>query len=102
MPALRTDWIRLPSMTMSTGPTGGAPVPSMRMAPRRTSVLNGPCPSPVRRPGAGFSGSRGGGSLRLRLCGARRDLRRLRGSCGDADRDERGCAEQDVLHDGAV
>ena len=38
VPALRIDWMRLPETTMSTGPTGGAPEPSMRMAPRMTSV----------------------------------------------------------------
>src|SRR3990172_4708799 len=36
---------------MSTGPTGGAPVPSMRVAPRRTRRCHGPSPS--ARGGAG-------------------------------------------------
>ena len=37
--------IRLPSTTMSTGPIGGAPVPSTSVAPRRISRFHGPSPS---------------------------------------------------------
>jgi len=36
-PTLRISRMRLPSMTMSTGPTGGAPVPSTSVAPRMIS-----------------------------------------------------------------
>src|SRR5262245_66302073 len=45
---------------MSTGPCGGAPVPSISMAPRMTRILNGPLPSSGPRFGAGLIG--GGGS----------------------------------------
>jgi hypothetical protein len=51
-PTLRTSVMRLPSMTTSTGPMGGAPVPSMTVAPRMISRLNGPTPSSARRSGA--------------------------------------------------
>lgn len=37
-PACSTSVILSPSMTMSTGPRGGAPVPSMRVTPRMTSL----------------------------------------------------------------
>ena len=47
--------MRLPSMTMSIGPIGGAPVPSMIVAPRMISRLNGPSPSPGVRSGAGVT-----------------------------------------------
>ena len=53
VPALRTEAIRLPDTTTSTGPWGGAPLPSINMTPRMTSVLNGPRPSSARRFGAG-------------------------------------------------
>jgi hypothetical protein len=46
--------MRPPSTTTSTGPTGGAPVPSIRVTPRITSRSNGPSPSPARRAGAGL------------------------------------------------
>ena len=55
VPALRMRAMRLPSTTMSIGPCGGAPVPSMSMTPRMTSVLNGPSPSPCRRAGAAMN-----------------------------------------------
>jgi hypothetical protein len=41
-PAWRTWVIRLPSITMSIGLSGGPPVPSMRVTERITSFLNGP------------------------------------------------------------
>jgi hypothetical protein len=44
-PRLLTFLMRLPSTTMSTGPTGGAPVPSTSVAPRRISRFHGPSPS---------------------------------------------------------
>src|SRR5207247_2156656 len=50
--------MRLFSTTMSTGPRGGPPVPSINVAPRITIVLNGPTPSPGARLGAGVRGSR--------------------------------------------
>lgn len=40
---------------MSTGPIGGEPVPSIKVAPRSTNVLNGPAPSPGFLSGAGLS-----------------------------------------------
>src|SRR6185436_2439278 len=43
--------MRLPSTMMSTGPIGGAPVPSTSVAPRRISRFQGPSPS--ARGGAG-------------------------------------------------
>src|SRR5262245_58910059 len=60
VPALRIALIRLFSITMSTERCGGAPVPSISMAPRMTRVLNGPRPSSGPRFGAGLI--RGGGS----------------------------------------
>jgi len=36
--------MRLFSITMSVGPIGGAPVPSITVAPRSTSRLKGPTP----------------------------------------------------------
>src|SRR5580693_6158900 len=44
-PTLSTRTMRLFSITMSTGPTGGAPVPSIKVAPRRINRPNGPSPS---------------------------------------------------------
>src|SRR5271154_3714999 len=41
------------SITMSTGPIAGEPVPSIMVAPRITMRLNGPAPSPGLRFGAG-------------------------------------------------
>src|SRR5262249_38612780 len=41
-------------MTMSTGPIGGAPAPSIIVAPRITSRSNGPSPSPGLRSGRGW------------------------------------------------
>src|SRR5882672_1295276 len=41
-------------MTMSTGPIGGAPAPSIIVAPRMTSRSNGPSPSPGLRSGPGW------------------------------------------------
>src|SRR5262249_41966790 len=52
-PTLLISLIRLFSMTMSTGPIGGAPAPSIIVAPRMTSRSNGPSPSPGLRSGAG-------------------------------------------------
>ena len=43
--------IRLPAMTMSTGPRGGAPLPSIIVAPRMTQPAKGPSPSPGWRSG---------------------------------------------------
>ncbi len=51
VPAPLTLSIRLPAMTMSTGPRGGAPEPSISIAPRITSRRNGPSPSPGWRSG---------------------------------------------------
>ena len=42
-PAWRTWVMRLPSMTMSIGLSGGPPVPSISVTPRMTIFLNGPC-----------------------------------------------------------
>ena len=53
VPALRMAAIRLPSTTMSIGPIGGAPVPSIIVTPRMTNFLYGPRPSSDRRFGAG-------------------------------------------------
>src|SRR5215471_7017786 len=53
-PTLLTSLIRLFSMTMSTGPIGGAPAPSIIVAPRMTSRSNGPSPSPGLRSGPGW------------------------------------------------
>src|SRR5262245_8922621 len=53
--------MRFPETTMSTGPRGGPPVPSISMAPRTTIVLKGPAPSPAPRFGAGVSVSRWSG-----------------------------------------
>ena len=50
-PTAITEVMRLRSTTMSTGPRGGAPVPSMRVAFRMTSRSKGPSPS--ARGGAG-------------------------------------------------
>src|SRR5215813_1340380 len=41
-------------MTMSTGPIGGAPAPSIIVAPRMISRSNGPSPSPGLRSGPGW------------------------------------------------
>src|SRR5262245_43093575 len=41
-------------MTMSTGPIGGAPDPSIIVTPRMTSRSNGPSPSPDLRSGPGW------------------------------------------------
>ena len=51
----RIRLMRLPSTTMSPGPWGSAPVPSISVAPRMTSVPNGPAPSSGPRGGAGWS-----------------------------------------------
>ena len=48
-PTLAIRAMRFPSMTMSTGPRGGAPVPSMSVAARRMSRWCGPSPSPAVR-----------------------------------------------------
>src|ERR1700726_2944522 len=50
-PTLSTRTMRFFSITMSTGPIAGAPVPSISVAPRRMSLANGPSPS--ARGGAG-------------------------------------------------
>ena len=50
-PTLRISAMRLFSTTMSTGPRGGAPVPSIMVMPRITMRLNGPSPSPAGRLG---------------------------------------------------
>src|SRR5690606_21780219 len=47
MPTMRPSWIKI-----SKGPIGGAPVPSITVAPRRTSFLNGPIPRSRRVAGA--------------------------------------------------
>src|ERR1700687_2330569 len=44
-PTLSTRTMRCFSITMSTGPIAGAPVPSISVAPRRMSRANGPSPS---------------------------------------------------------
>src|ERR1700726_3716035 len=44
-PTLSTRTMRFFSITMSTGPIAGAPVPSINVAPRRMSRANGPSPS---------------------------------------------------------
>ncbi|KAG1080331.1 hypothetical protein G6F40_015927 [Rhizopus arrhizus] len=44
VPTLTSAAMRSFSITMSTGPQGGAPVPSMIFAPRRISLGNGPRP----------------------------------------------------------
>ena len=52
------DAIRLPSITMSTGPRGGPPEPSIIVAPRMTKRSKGPSPSARSGPGRidfGFS-----------------------------------------------
>jgi hypothetical protein len=54
VPALRIAAMRLPSMTTSIGPAGGAPVPSMTVTPRITIRVKGPAPSPGPRSGAGM------------------------------------------------
>ncbi len=54
-PTFAIRWMRLPSTTMSTGPMGGEPVPSMSVAPRMISRSNGPSPSPAGRSGAGWT-----------------------------------------------
>ena len=51
-PTLATSTILLFSITMSTGPAGGPPVPSINVAPLIISRLNGPSPSPALRSGA--------------------------------------------------
>src|SRR5262245_12966748 len=53
-PTLLISLIRLFSTTMSTGPIGGAPAPSIIVAPRMTNRSNGPSPSPGLRSGAGW------------------------------------------------
>ena len=55
VPALVIRAMRLRSMTTFMGPAGGAPVPSITMTLRIVRVGNGPCPSPLRRSGAGTS-----------------------------------------------
>ena len=44
-PTLLISTMRFRSTTMSTGPMAGAPVPSIRVAPRRMSRSKGPSPS---------------------------------------------------------
>ncbi len=51
LPAGATSAMRFFSITTSTGPTGGAPVPSITVTPRRIRRLYGPSPS--ARGGAG-------------------------------------------------
>src|SRR6185436_6936439 len=58
LPTATMSAIRFFSMTMSTGPTGGEPVPSIRVTPRRMSRANGPSPS-VRGGALGIDGSVG-------------------------------------------
>ena len=67
-PTLRIFTMRLFSMTISTGPMGGEPVPSMSVAPRRMSWAKGPSPS--TRSGASGAGSAAGAAFLVRrFCG---------------------------------
>ena len=52
-PTLTTSVMRLFCTTMSIGPRGGAPVPSITVTPRITRRSNGPSPSPAWRVGVG-------------------------------------------------
>jgi hypothetical protein len=53
-PTLVTSVMRFCWTTMSIGPRGGAPVPSITVIPRITRRSNGPSPSPACRFGVGF------------------------------------------------
>src|SRR5450755_294961 len=54
-PTLRTSAMRFCCTTTSIGPRAGAPVPSITLIPRITSLSNGPSPSPDRRSGDGLT-----------------------------------------------
>jgi len=67
-PTLRTSRMRFPSMTMSTGPIGGAPVPSTSVTPRMMSRVHGPSPS--LRSGANAGGAASAAVVRATMSSA--------------------------------
>src|SRR5438093_12518281 len=70
---------------MSTGPIGGAPVPSIRMLPRRISLSNGPSPSARGGDfgmGLGSSWDRNGAEMEINAMKSNRALGSRFSICG--------------------